>query len=89
MKSEEEQDETVSEEESITPAKTVFTRIIELIATATLILIILKSLKLIDLSWVWVLCPLWVLGFLFIVVTLVIVICDIKEEKRARKEKPF
>lgn len=78
---------TGEEDSSQYSVKNGFTRVVELIATMTLILIILKALNLIELSWTWVLCPLWVLAFIFLMVIFVIIVARLTEEKRAKKEK--
>ena len=43
-------------------------------STLTLIFIVLKSIGLIDWSWIWVLSPVWISGIFFVIVFTIILI---------------
>lgn len=63
--------------------------------TLTLILIVLKLLKLIDLSWIWVLAPLWIptaiviagIAIYLLVLGIMIIIAKITHRKKSKELK--
>lgn len=58
---------------------------IEICGVLTIVFIVLKLVGVINWSWVWVLCPLWIDILLTIIVLVIIAIIDDKARKKTWK----